>query len=79
VSLITFFDKAQVYDSDNHCGIVRLNLMRPNRLSSFVSPTPCIRINYWVVLLLLYMILGLMLYINYDHALLLLSMYFYCS
>jgi hypothetical protein len=30
--------------------------------------------NYWVVLLLLYLVLGLMLYTNYDHALLLLSM-----
>jgi hypothetical protein len=30
--------------------------------------------NYWVVLLLVYLVLGLMLYMNYDHALLLLSM-----
>jgi hypothetical protein len=26
--------------------------------------------NYWVVLLLLYHVLGLILYLNYDHALL---------
>jgi hypothetical protein len=24
--------------------------------------------NYWVVLLLLYLVLGLILYLNYDHA-----------
>jgi hypothetical protein len=48
--------------------------MRPNRLRSFVYPTPCKQINYWVVLLLLYLVLGLILYMNYDHALLLLSM-----
>jgi hypothetical protein len=44
--------------------------MRPNRLPSFVYPTPCIQINYWVVLLLLYMILGLMLFMIRDHVLL---------
>jgi hypothetical protein len=48
--------------------------MGPNRLPSFVYPTPCKQMNYWVVLLLLYVVLGLMLYMNYDHALLLLSM-----
>jgi hypothetical protein len=45
--------------------------MGPNRLSSFVYPTPCIQMNSWVVFLLLYLILELMLYMNYDHALLL--------
>jgi hypothetical protein len=30
--------------------------------------------NSWVVLLRLYLVLGLMLHMNYDHALLLLSM-----
>jgi hypothetical protein len=35
--------------------------------------------NYWVVLLLLYLVLGLMLYMNYDHALLLLLPYYYCA
>jgi hypothetical protein len=48
--------------------------MRPNRLPSFVYPASCIQMNYWVVFLLLYLVLGLMLYVNYDHALLLLSM-----
>jgi hypothetical protein len=47
--------------------------MRPNRLSSFVYRTPCIEMNYWVVLLLLYLVLRLMLPTNYDHALLLFS------
>jgi hypothetical protein len=31
--------------------------------------------NYWVVLLLLYLVLGLRLYMNYDHALSLLLDY----
>jgi hypothetical protein len=48
--------------------------MGPNRLPSIVYPTPCKHMNYWVVLLLLYLVLGLMLCMNYDHALLLLSM-----
>jgi hypothetical protein len=48
--------------------------MRPNRLPSFVYPTPCKQMNYWVVLLLLYLVLGLILYMNYDHALLLLPL-----
>jgi hypothetical protein len=47
--------------------------MGPNRLPSFVYPTPCIQIDYWVVLILLHMILGSMLYMNYDHVILLLS------
>jgi hypothetical protein len=46
--------------------------MVPNRLPNFVYPTPCIHMNYWVVLLFLYLVLGLILYLNYDHALLLL-------
>jgi hypothetical protein len=49
--------------------------MGPNRLPIFVYPTPCKQLNYWVVLLLLYLVLGLTLYMNYDDALLLLSMY----
>jgi hypothetical protein len=43
--------------------------MGPNKLPNFVYPTPCIQINYWVVLLLLYLVLGIILYPNYDHAL----------
>jgi hypothetical protein len=45
--------------------------MGPNRLPSFVYPTPCIQMNYWVVLLFLYLVLKIMLYVTYDHALLL--------
>jgi hypothetical protein len=43
--------------------------MGPNRFTSFVYPTPCIQMDYWVVLLVLYQIFGLMLYMNYDHTL----------
>jgi hypothetical protein len=39
--------------------------MGPNRLLSFVYPTPCKQMNYWVVLLLLYLVLGLMVYMIY--------------
>jgi hypothetical protein len=46
--------------------------MGPNRLPSFDYPTPCKQMNYWVDWLLLYLVLGLMLYLNYDHAPLLL-------
>jgi hypothetical protein len=42
--------------------------MRSNRLPTFVHPTPCIQMNYLVVLLLFYLVLGLILYLNYDHA-----------
>jgi hypothetical protein len=45
--------------------------MGTNRLPSFVYPTPYIRMNYWVVLLLLNLVLGVILYVNHDHALLL--------
>jgi hypothetical protein len=43
--------------------------MGPNRLPSFIYPTPCKQMNYWVVLLLLYLVLGLILYLNLEHAL----------
>jgi hypothetical protein len=49
-------------------------MMGPNRLPSFVYPTPYKQMNFWVVLLLLYLVLELILYMNYDHVLLLLSM-----
>jgi hypothetical protein len=48
--------------------------MGPNRLPNFVYPTPCKQMNYWVVLLLFHLVFGLMIYMNYDHAYLLLSM-----
>jgi hypothetical protein len=44
--------------------------MGPNRLPSFVYPTPCIQMNYWVVLLLLYLVLGVITFMNYHHVLL---------
>jgi hypothetical protein len=45
-------------------------LMGPNELPSFVYPASYVQMNYWVVLLLLYLVLKLMLYMNYGHALL---------
>jgi hypothetical protein len=56
MSLITFSDLI-MFIIVNHHGTVRLNLMGPNRLPSFVYPTPCKQMNYWVVLLLLYLVL----------------------
>jgi hypothetical protein len=43
--------------------------MGPNRLPCLVYHVPHIQMNYWVVLLLLYIVLGLMLHMNYDHVL----------
>jgi hypothetical protein len=45
--------------------------MEPNRLPNLVYLTPCILMNYWVVLILIYLVLGLILHINYNHVLLL--------
>jgi hypothetical protein len=42
--------------------------MGPNRLPSFVYPTPCMQMNYWVVLLMLYLDLGVILHMNHDHS-----------
>jgi hypothetical protein len=42
--------------------------MRPNRLPSFVYPTPCKQMNYWVLLLLLYLFFGLILLMNHAHV-----------
>jgi hypothetical protein len=42
--------------------------MEPNMLPSFVYPTPCIQMNYWIVLLLLYLFMGFILYMNHDDA-----------
>jgi hypothetical protein len=44
--------------------------MRLNNLPSFVYPTPWKQINYWIVLLLLYLVFWLMLLMNYGHVLL---------
>jgi hypothetical protein len=46
----------------NRCGILRLIWWDPIDFSSFVYPTPCKQMNYWVDLLLLYLVLGLMLF-----------------
>jgi hypothetical protein len=51
--------------------------MGPIRLPNFVYHISCKQVNYWVVLLLLYLVLGLMLYMNYGHALLLFLMEFF--
>jgi hypothetical protein len=50
--------------------------MGPNKLPNFVYSIPCKQMKYWVVLLLLYLVLELMIYINYDHALLLRMKFF---
>jgi hypothetical protein len=42
--------------------------MGPNRLPSFVYPTLCIQMIYWVVLLLLFLVFGLMILMDYDHV-----------
>jgi hypothetical protein len=55
--------------------MLRLTLWDLIGYPSFVYATPCKQMNYWVVLLLLYLVLGLMLYMNYDHALSLLLDY----
>jgi hypothetical protein len=43
--------------------------MGPNRLLSLVYRTLCIQMNYWVALLLIYLVFGLMILMNYDHVL----------
>jgi hypothetical protein len=37
-------------------------------IPSIDYPTACKHMNYWVDLLLLYLVLGLMLQMNYDHV-----------
>jgi hypothetical protein len=49
--------------------------MGPNKSPNFVCTTSCKQMNYWVVSLLLYLVLGLILYLNYDHDLSLLLDY----
>jgi hypothetical protein len=46
---------------------------------SLVYPTPRIQMNYLVVLLFLYLVLRLILHMNYDHTLRLLLSYYYCT
>jgi hypothetical protein len=52
----------------NHGDMLRLIWWDLIGYPSFVHPTPCKQMNYWVDLLLLYLVLGLMLYMNYDHV-----------
>jgi hypothetical protein len=42
--------------------------MRPNMFTCFVYPTPCRQMDYWEDILLLYLVLGSMLHLNYDHV-----------
>jgi hypothetical protein len=51
-----------------HCDMLRLIRWDLIGFPSFVYPIPCKQLNYWVVLLLHYMVLGLMLHLNYDHV-----------
>jgi hypothetical protein len=44
--------------SVNHCDMLRLILWDLLGFSSIVYPPPCKQMNYWVVLLLLYLVLG---------------------
>ena len=46
----------------DHCDILRLIWWDQIGYPSFVYPTPCKQMNYWVDLILLYLFLGLMLY-----------------
>jgi hypothetical protein len=48
--------------------MLRLILWDPIGFPSIVYPTPCKQENYWVDLLLLYLVLGLMLHLNYNHV-----------
>jgi hypothetical protein len=60
----------------NHFDMLRLiswDLIGFHRL---VYPTPCLPLNFWVVLLLLYLVLGLIL--HYDHVLVI-RLFNYCS
>jgi hypothetical protein len=45
--------------SGNHCDMLRLIWWDPIGFPSFVYPTPCRQMNYWVYLLLLYLVLGI--------------------
>jgi hypothetical protein len=54
--------------SVNHCDMLRLIRWDLIGFPSFVFPTPYRQMNYWIDLLLLYLVLGLMLHLNYDHV-----------
>jgi hypothetical protein len=44
--------------------------MEPDRLPGFIYSAYCIQMNYWIVLLLLYLVFGLIILMNYGHVLL---------
>jgi hypothetical protein len=50
----------------NHCDMLRLIWWDLIGLPRLVYPTPCLPLNFWVVLLLLYLVLELIL--HYDHG-----------
>jgi hypothetical protein len=50
----------------NHCDMLRLIWWDRIGFPTLVYPTPCLLLNSWVVLLLLYLVLGLIL--HYDHV-----------
>jgi hypothetical protein len=50
----------------NHCDMLRLIWWELIGFPRLVYPTPCLPLNFWVVLLLLYLVLGLIL--HYDHV-----------
>ena len=54
----------------NQCDMLRLIWWDLIGFPRLVYPTPCLPLNFWVVLLLLYLVLGLIL--HYDHVLVIL-------
>jgi hypothetical protein len=60
----------------NHCGMLRLIWWDLIGFPRLVYSTPCLPLNIWVVLLLLYLVLGLIL--HYDHVSVIL-LFYYCS
>jgi hypothetical protein len=67
VPLITSFLPSHVLI--NHNDLHRLILMGPNRLSSFGYLFPCFTtVYFWVVLLLLYVVLGMEIYITHCYT-----------
>jgi hypothetical protein len=60
----------------NHCDMHRLIWWDLIGFPRLVYPRPCLSLNFWVVLLLLYLVLGLIL--HYDHVPVIL-LFSYCS
>jgi hypothetical protein len=60
----------------NHCDMLRLIWWDLIGFPRLVYPTPCLPLNFWVVLLLLYLVLGLIL--HYDHVPIIM-LFNYCS